>query len=154
MGKKLSSKKFRENVKFLHFFGTFEGREEQEEPPSHLRNEDNFKGLFNTMERKRGGSRLRSAFKIKMCINTINFSELQRVANNLLLFFQRTLGAGAFFYNGGSGGTTMIGGGDGALEAHMGAAETSAGGTKNSFREGDYKKRPREGDYFQNLGYG
>ncbi len=35
----------------------------------------------------------------------------------------------------------------------MGAAEISAGGTKISFREGNYKKRPREGGYFQNLGY-
>ncbi len=73
---------------FYIFIGTFEGREE-EEPLSHLRNEDNFKGFFNTTERRRGGSRLRSAFKIKMCINS---SELLRVANNLLLFFQRTLG--------------------------------------------------------------
>ena len=35
----------------------------------------------------------------------------------------------------------------------MGAAEISAGGggQKNSFREGDYKKRPREGGLFSKL---
>ncbi len=32
---------------------------------------------------------------------------------------------------------------------HMGAAEISAGGGRNFFlKEGDYKKRLREGDYF------
>ncbi len=64
-------------------------RTEREGPPAHLQNEGAFKGLNNKMDSRRCGSRLHSALNIHMLNNSW---ELLRVANNLILFFQRTPG--------------------------------------------------------------
>ncbi len=85
-------------------------RMEREGSPSHLRNEGAFKGLSiqQIVDEEEAGHILPSTLK---CL--LNSRELLRVANNLLLFFQRH---GTFFDGGGSGGATVIGEGDGALE--------------------------------------